>query len=52
MNEKEFRQHAHDVVDWMADYLENIAQYPVRAQCQPNDILAQLPILLLIKQLK
>jgi hypothetical protein len=42
----EFRRHAHDVVDWMADYLETIEQHPVRAQVKPGEIdskLARVP---------
>ena len=30
MNAKEFRKHGHQVIDWVADYLENIEQYPVK----------------------
>jgi len=29
MNNKEFRQYAHQMVDWMADYFEQIEDYPV-----------------------
>jgi aromatic-L-amino-acid decarboxylase len=43
MNPDEFRRHGHEVVDWIADYLENAEQYPVMSPCQPGDILAQLP---------
>lgn len=43
MDTNEFRKHAHDLVDWMADYLEGVERYPVRAQSAPGDILAQLP---------
>ena len=43
MTPKQFRQYAHQLADWMADYLENIEQYPVKAQVQPGQILEQLP---------
>jgi len=43
MDKKRFRQHAHDLVDWMADYLEGIEDLPVRSQVQPGDIEKQLP---------
>lgn len=43
MTPDEFRNAAHQAVDWMADYLETIETRPVRAQVQPGDILAQLP---------
>jgi aromatic-L-amino-acid/L-tryptophan decarboxylase len=39
----DFRKQAHDIVDWMADYLENIEQYPVKSQVKPKDIIVQLP---------
>jgi len=43
MDKKAFRQHAHELVDWMADYLENVDQYPPKSQVAPGDILKQLP---------
>ena len=43
MNPSEFRRHAHTFVDWMADYLEGIEAYPVRAQVKPGEIAARLP---------
>jgi aromatic-L-amino-acid/L-tryptophan decarboxylase len=44
MDNETFRRHAHEVVDWMADYMDNVDAYPVRAQVQPGDIAAQLPL--------
>ena len=43
MTSDEFRAHAHTLVDWMADYLRDVEQYPVKAQVKPGEILAQLP---------
>ncbi|MEX0957741.1 MAG: pyridoxal-dependent decarboxylase [Burkholderiales bacterium] len=43
MDTREFRDHAHALVDWMADYLETVEQYPVRAQVKPGEIAGQLP---------
>ena len=43
MNTNDFRKHAHAFVDWMADYLETVERYPVRAQVAPGEIAAQLP---------
>ena len=43
MNTTEFRKYAHELVDWMADYLENIREFPVRPAVTPGDITAQLP---------
>jgi aromatic-L-amino-acid decarboxylase len=39
----EFRRYAHTFVDWMADYLENVEEMPVKSQAGPGDILRQLP---------
>ncbi|MCC6962077.1 MAG: aminotransferase class V-fold PLP-dependent enzyme [candidate division Zixibacteria bacterium] len=43
MDNQEFRRYAHELVDWMADYLDNVRRYPVKAQVQPKEIIAQLP---------
>jgi len=42
-NAKEFREHAHQIVDWIADYLENIETYPVKSTVAPGSIYRQLP---------
>jgi aromatic-L-amino-acid decarboxylase len=44
MNTEEFRSNAHDLVDWMADYLGNPEQYPVKPDLRPGDIKRQLPV--------
>jgi len=43
INNNEFRQYAHQFVDWMADFLEEIEEYPVKSQVNPGDIFKQLP---------
>ena len=43
MTPKEFRRHGRAVVDWIADYYENIESYPVLSQIQPGEIRASLP---------
>ncbi|NTV83537.1 MAG: aminotransferase class V-fold PLP-dependent enzyme, partial [Bacteroidales bacterium] len=43
MDNKAFRQYAHEFVDWMADYLEQVEKLPVKAQVEPGDIYRQLP---------
>ncbi|RED93367.1 pyridoxal phosphate-dependent decarboxylase family protein [Marinoscillum furvescens] len=43
MTSDEFRKNAHAAVDWVADYLENIEQHPVKSQVKPGDIKKQLP---------
>ena len=39
----EFRKAAHTAVEWVADYLENPARYPVRSQVAPGDVKQSLP---------
>lgn len=39
----EFRENGHKIIDWIADYLENVEQKPVLAQIKPGDIKKQLP---------
>ncbi|MDP6566661.1 MAG: pyridoxal-dependent decarboxylase [Alphaproteobacteria bacterium] len=43
MEIEDFRRHAHQFVDWMADYLDSVEQYPVRAQVAPGEIAGRLP---------
>jgi aromatic-L-amino-acid decarboxylase len=43
MTPGEFRRHGRAVVDWIADYYENIESYPVLSQIQPGEIRASLP---------
>ncbi len=43
MKPEEFRKQAHKLVDWMADYMENVEDYPVKSQVQPGDIFNKLP---------
>ena len=43
MDLDEFRRHGHALVDWMANYLENLERRPVRAQVRPGEITGQLP---------
>ncbi len=43
MTPSEFRKAAHDLVDWMADYMENVGQYPVKPRIKPGEIKNDLP---------
>jgi aromatic-L-amino-acid decarboxylase len=43
MTPDEFRAAAHELVDWMADYLGTVECYPVRARAAPGELLARLP---------
>jgi aromatic-L-amino-acid decarboxylase len=44
MNPGDFRAHAHELVDWMADYLEQVERLPVKPDLQPGTVLKQLPL--------
>ncbi len=43
MTNEHFRKSAHEIVDWMADYMENVEQLPVKSQVEPGEIKAKLP---------
>jgi aromatic-L-amino-acid/L-tryptophan decarboxylase len=43
MQNTEFRKNAHQLVDWMADYLENLEDLPVKPNIKPGDIKKLLP---------
>ena len=43
MTPEQFRQHGHEVVDWIADYWSRIGEFPVRSQVSPGDVHASLP---------
>jgi aromatic-L-amino-acid/L-tryptophan decarboxylase len=43
MNSDEFRRAGHEFVDWMADYLDGIEDYPVKPDVDPGDIYQQIP---------
>jgi aromatic-L-amino-acid/L-tryptophan decarboxylase len=43
MDPDEFRRHAHQLADWMADYFRDVAALPVTPDVRPGEILRQLP---------
>jgi aromatic-L-amino-acid decarboxylase len=43
MNREDFRKYGYECVDWIADYLETIEKYPVRARVKPGEISSQVP---------
>jgi aromatic-L-amino-acid decarboxylase len=43
MKPDEFRKHAHELVEWMADYMENVEDYPVKSLIQPGEIFDKIP---------
>jgi aromatic-L-amino-acid/L-tryptophan decarboxylase len=44
MTSEEFRSAAHQVVDWMADYLRDIRDYPVAPDVRPGELIDRLPV--------
>jgi aromatic-L-amino-acid decarboxylase len=44
MTPDEFRKNAHELVEWMASYMENVEKYPVKSQVQPGEIFSQIPL--------
>lgn len=43
MNNDEFRKQAHQFVDWMADYYEEVEKYPVKSKVKPGEVGARIP---------
>jgi aromatic-L-amino-acid decarboxylase len=43
MTPDEFREHGHEVVEWLAAYMESVEDYPVLAQVKPGEIRSRLP---------
>jgi aromatic-L-amino-acid decarboxylase len=44
MSPKEFRKQGKQLIDWIADYYENIEKYPVLSQVKPGEIKDRLPL--------
>ncbi|MDA5192486.1 pyridoxal phosphate-dependent decarboxylase family protein [Govanella unica] len=43
MDSEEFRRYGHEIVDWIARYMDEIEHYPIRARTSPGDLLKALP---------
>jgi aromatic-L-amino-acid decarboxylase len=43
MNTEDFRKYGYEIIDWIADYYENIDSLPVLSQVQPNWLKNNLP---------
>src|SRR3981081_3191917 len=44
MSKEDFRRFGHELVDWVAEYLEHVEDLPVLAQIEPGDLKAQRPV--------
>ena len=43
MTPDEFRRHGHEVVEWVASYMERVAELPIAPAVEPGEIRAKLP---------
>jgi len=43
MDSQQFRKYGYEFIDWLADYFENIENYPVKPAVAPGDIKKLLP---------
>ena len=43
MTADQFRQHGYAVIDWIADYYQQVESLPVLSQVEPGQIRASLP---------
>jgi aromatic-L-amino-acid decarboxylase len=43
MGREDFRRFGHELIDWVADYLERVEDLPVLSRIEPGDLKAQLP---------
>ncbi len=43
MTPDEFRRRGHEVVEWVADYMERVTELPIAPKVQPGEIRAKLP---------
>jgi len=39
----EFRKHGYEIVDWLANYFENIEKFPVLSQIEPGSLKDAIP---------
>ncbi len=43
MRPEQFRRYGHELIDWLADYMERVATLPIQPAIAPGEILAKLP---------
>ena len=42
MTPDEFRKHAHELVEWMANYMEKVEDYQVKSSVKPGEIFKKI----------
>jgi aromatic-L-amino-acid decarboxylase len=43
MDSTTFRRYGHEIIDWVADYLDDVERYPVLSRAAPGDVRSRLP---------
>ncbi len=43
MDKEEFKKYGYEFIDWIADYFENVKNYPVKSPVSPGGIKSKLP---------
>jgi aromatic-L-amino-acid/L-tryptophan decarboxylase len=43
MTPEEFKKNAHELVEWIAGYMEHVEDYPVKSRVSPGEIFNQIP---------
>ncbi|MFA4926271.1 MAG: pyridoxal-dependent decarboxylase, partial [Candidatus Aminicenantales bacterium] len=43
MKKEDFKKYGYQLIDWVADYLEEVEKYPVKSKARPGEIKNQLP---------
>jgi aromatic-L-amino-acid decarboxylase len=43
MSAEDFRRFGHEVIDWVSDYLDSVAERPVLSQVTPGELMSELP---------
>jgi len=43
VKKEDFKKYGYQLIDWVADYLEEVEKYPVKSTVRPGEIKNQLP---------
>jgi aromatic-L-amino-acid/L-tryptophan decarboxylase len=43
MDKESFRKYGYEFIDWVAEYMDNVSQYPVMASVKPGEIKDRIP---------